>query len=64
MANQAENSDEGPPSAKRGRRKKSALELYKALHPPVGTWEKKVTYLRIGKDPNCESDTVSSPLSL
>lgn len=63
VANQAENSDEGPPPAKRGRRKESALESYKALHPPAGTWERKVTYLRIGKDPKCESDTVSFPLS-
>lgn len=59
VANQAENSDEGPPPAKRGRRKENALESYKALHPPAGTWDRKLTYLRIGKDPNCESDTVS-----
>ena len=61
VGNQAENSDEGPPPAKRGKRKENALESYKALHPPAGTWDKKVTYLRIGKDPNSESDTVSSP---
>lgn len=59
VANQAENSDEGPPPAKRGKRKETALESYKALHPPAGTWEKKVTYLRIGKDPDGDSDTVS-----
>lgn len=64
VANQAENSDEGPPPAKRGRRKENALESYKALHPPAGTWEKKVTYLRIGKDLNSESDTVSFSLAL
>jgi len=60
VGNQAENSDEGPPPAKKGRRKENALESYKALHSPSGIWEKKVTYLRIGKDQNSESDTVSS----
>ena len=64
VANQAENSDEGPPPAKRGRRKENTLDAYKALHPPTSTWDRKVTYSRIGKDPNSEADTVSFPLSL
>lgn len=59
VGNQAENSDEGPPPAKRGKRKENALEAYKALHPPSGTWDKKVTYMKIGKDPKSEHDTVS-----
>ncbi|KAI9878290.1 MAG: hypothetical protein M1830_001347 [Pleopsidium flavum] len=58
VSNPAENSDEGPPPAKRGKKRESALESYKALNPPSGIWEKKVTYLRIGKDRNSEHDTI------
>ena len=58
VANQAENSDEGPPPAKRGRRKENALESYQALHPPAATWEKKVTYARLGKDADSDCDPV------
>ncbi len=64
VGNQSENSDEGPPPAKRGRRKENALDSYKSLHPPASTWDKKVIYTRIGKDPNSESDTVRSPPAL
>lgn len=44
-------------------RRTSAAEAYKTLHPGMGTWDPKTTYLAIGKREESEVDDVS-PLTV
>ncbi|MCJ1257288.1 hypothetical protein MMC24_005113 [Lignoscripta atroalba] len=54
--------DEGPPRAKRGKRqskaKTRAMEAYNKLQGPSPTWDKRVTYMQIGKSKKQSYDDI------
>ncbi|KAI9777657.1 MAG: hypothetical protein M1816_004614 [Peltula sp. TS41687] len=54
--------EERKSGTKTRRRKNNAVEAYKKLHPGMGTWDSRVTYLAIGKDDESEVDDFASQL--
>ena len=42
-------------------RKPSVTEAYKSMKPPLSTWDKRVTYMQIGREKGSEYDEVIDP---
>lgn len=51
--------EEKKPGTRTRSRRNNAAEAYKKLHPGMGTWDSRITYLAIGKDEESEVDDVS-----